>query len=748
MTHQHHSREESPVQDWLALPVKSRRRLVVTGNGKSAFLRGIAERTPGAVVVDCAGLTANEVALRVCAAIGAELRPHELLRGRQGLRDALRGEHTVLLANAQWAGHTFTSSEPHMLTGALSLLMLWAPGAKIRLGLEWDTERLGAPGAQDSVVILDRDTPRTAGFGGGPGDDGMHPLGVLAACELAQTPAAVYRLVHRALGGRPVPADCHGLAAQYPDSLIVRDDDTGAESLSFRSPGIAQLWRRACPVEETAQRRIVAALLESVAESAGSGPWHERGPVGRYAHRALPAHAALAGNLGEVLADGTVVAQLRPDAVWDALARAYPDGVPRGGIAADIRSLEAQGAWSLSQGEWVAWLHHAAVGAGRTERARQLAESGIGMPWKTIWSHWRPHGEFGPLRGEAGRIDEIAMISAPGGDLLLAARDTTTYRSTDPDHRYLRQEFDSVTGEPCGDPVTVMEPLNESGWVYDDRVQDGRSGAFAERLDDEWDFEGESDFPLPRSPLSVAQGIGFDDTWVLAGDGGIFAVTCHARQQPDEPAWLSAPLIGPRSRPAPPEVPAQALSAARGEPGGRAWLEETFGTGACLQHPEDALPDGISHSATRNFLAEVGLPRVEGFMDLVTDGCLKPVGPDVRERVPDATALYEIGHWMFAKLLLDGATGQVLELPRGAAPRPAGGTLAQFFTMARLFDAFRRGFHPSRADRRDAQDALAHWRRRIDTTVDESDTWEAVLGGHPFDDRTWEIVSKNDRPPL
>ncbi|WP_310724760.1 SUKH-4 family immunity protein [Streptomyces sp. N2A] len=756
MTHQLSDRERSAIRDWLALPVQRRARLVVGGDdgaGKSAVLRETAAQVPGAALVDCTGLTADEVALRVCAALGVELSPGELRRGRLGLRGALRGDHTVFLVNSQWAGATLTSSEPRRIARALSPLLLRAPEARIRLALEWDGDRMGEPPTRDVVVTLGAG-PQTRSADA-TGADGRHPLGVLAAAETAGVPVAVYRLLHEALGGSPGHADARALAAAFPDVLALQetgDDARGggepdAGELAFRSPSLARMWRAACPVSEEEQRRIVAALLAAVTDSGPARPWTGSGPVGRYAARALPAHAALAGTVGELLSDGRVLAQVRPEAAWDALAVAYPAGVPYGGVLAELRSLEAQGAWSLSQGEWAAWLHHAAVCAGRTELARQLSRSGVGMPFETVWTHRRGNGRFGPVPGEVGRIDELALVRSKDGLSLLTARDATTDRAADPAHTYVRQEFDSATGAPHGAPTVVPEPLYEAGWVYDDRVPEGVSGAFAERLDGEWEIEPEPSAPLPRCPLSVGQGIGLDDMWVLAGEGGLFAVVCRAGDEADGTAWHGAPLLEPHARLAAPEPPVEALAAAGGGAGTRAWLEEAFGAGACRRRAAGDLPDGITHAGTRDFLVDVGLPSLEGLLQLQTHGGLKSLPGDGTDGQQSGSR-YEIGHWMNAPLALDGATGQVLRLPRNTAPEPAAGSLAQFFTMVRLFDTYRRGFHPSPADRRDAQQVLAAWCRRIDPTVDDSDTWDAVLGGHPFEDRTWELVTKDDRPPL
>ncbi|MFJ8671463.1 SUKH-4 family immunity protein [Streptomyces sp. NPDC093589] len=743
----------SQVQEWLELPVRKRQRLAVNGergSGKSAFLQEIADRTPGATFVDCSGLTAEEVALRTWEAAGAGLERDDLMRGRTALRESLSGDHVILLANPQWAGRTFTSSVPLLITRALSFLISWAPGANIRLALEWDSDRLGPPRPGDRVV-----SPPGPGAADSPGHsaghDTWHPLGALAAAELPEVPESVYRLLHEALEGPPDVPEGAVLGAEYADVLDVRSDAEEGLLLSFRSRSLMQRWRQAHPLGQEAQRRIVQALVTAGPE-----------PLSRYARHALPAHAALGGVFEDVLLQGRVLAQLHPQSVWDALACAFPQGVPQegrhGGLLAEIRALEARGAWSLTQGEWVSWLHHSAVGAGLTEFSRELTESGVRMPWRTVWSRWRTSGVFGPVDGEVGRVDEIALIpasssSAPSGKLgLLTARDATTAKSADPDHAYVRQEWDPATGERLAEPAVVAEPLNEADWVFGDRIPKGLPAAFAEQFDGEWDVaEGgdESTTPLPRSPVSVTQAIESDRTWVLAGEGGLFAVSCVAEVGGDEPpAWREEPLIAPHAKVAAPELPAPAAAAAQGAPESRAWLEETFGAGACRRHPESELPDGVTDVRARRFLAEVGLPDVGGFLHLQTNGGLTPVDGGPTGGGEGGAARYALGSWMHADLLLDGTTGQVLRSVPDEEPVLAGESLPQFFTMVRLFDAFRRAFCPSRADRRDAQHVLAAWCARIDPEAADGETWEEVLGGTEFEDGTWDLVSRNGRPPL
>ncbi len=124
-------------------------------------------------------------------------------------------------------------------------------------------------------------------------------------------------------------------------------------------------------------------------------------------------HAALAGTLPQLLADPETVAHVGREALLQGLALAWPDGVPLGGVAADAHYLEEEGVEPDSQGEWLAWLHWAAVNRGQRDWAHRLLESGVSVPWHTTWSRRRPYGAFGPYPGQTGALIAVGVVREP-----------------------------------------------------------------------------------------------------------------------------------------------------------------------------------------------------------------------------------------------------------------------------------------------------------------------------------------------
>ncbi|MGY5131372.1 hypothetical protein ACWGJW_02965 [Streptomyces nigrescens] len=135
--------------------------------------------------------------------------------------------------------------------------------------------------------------------------------------------------------------------------------------------------------------------------------------LARYAAQALPVHAALGGCLEELLGNGETLARTERYGLLQGLAAAWPAGVPQGTVAMDIHYLETQRVDPVSTGEWVSWLHWAAVNRGRRDVADGLANAGIDLPWQTLCSHQRPYGVFGPVEGEVGRVDRRPGLPTP-----------------------------------------------------------------------------------------------------------------------------------------------------------------------------------------------------------------------------------------------------------------------------------------------------------------------------------------------
>ncbi|MGP2440133.1 SUKH-4 family immunity protein [Streptomyces sp. JW3] len=461
--------------------------------------------------------------------------------------------------------------------------------------------------------------------------------------------------------------------------------------------------------------------------------------------------------------NGSVLARCERAGLYEALRAAHPDGVPYASTAALVHYLEVQGITPSSHGEWVAWLHHAALSAGRTRLAGELLHAGVDLPWHTVWWRWRPAGVFGAWPGEAGRVDEVG-VSATGPTLrLVTARDTTTGKHTGPRYTYLRQEWDAATGAPVAAPVTVRGAIIEGDgdWAGPGSPLAGDAVVFARHTADGWESTSRLPSPPPRCPVSVTHGVHMDGIWVLSGTSGLFAVAVTPVQPaPHRPPFPARALVAPHCRSALWPLPERAAAALRGEGVREDWLEETFGGGSCHRLDGGQLPPGLREMAARHFLTTTGLPEIHGFLHLaITPRGDRPLhevpwpgrGRDVprhlraRSAAPSDGPFYELGTWMYSNLLLDGRTGRVLRDTTGGMAEPlAGSSLPQFFAMVRLFDEFRRSHGPDAPDHKDARAGLRAWCEEIDPDAAHGEVWTSVLEGFEFEDGTWDLARYGD----
>ncbi|MFF4090163.1 SUKH-4 family immunity protein [Streptomyces nigra] len=730
------------IEAWRELPARDRRVFSVLGpaqSGKTQYLRAVRERWPSATLIDCRGMGADTVATGM----------------REACRAAPAGRPCVLLlANLQYAGETVTSTEPARIAEILAPGFRRFEGRDVWVMAEYDPSLVGPPRIAEYEVTLP--TPTTTVVAAEPDPAVARRLGALASAELRDVPLDVWASLTSAAGVPTTAEDLLALAEREPEVLVLDEDRS---SVAFRSDALLHAWRHTQPWDAETQSRAVEALM-AVAADARPGLWSEQGPTERYAAHALPLHAALAGVLPRLLEDGRSLAQFSAGTLREAVAIAYPDGVPYGSVAAMLHYLETQGISPSSQGEWVAWLHHSALSSGRAELADRLMASGVPLPWRTTWTHWRPTGVFGRIQGEAGRVDELGLVTGESGLAVVTARDVTTGKMAYPKHRYIRQEWNPSTGEPVSDPVEVHASLSEDTLPWNNgRRAVGPAvpdAVVAEHTDDGWKPETPTLPRPPACPSAVTHGLHVDGHWVLAGTAGLFAVCVEADERTAPATYPKRPLVTAHTRTAPWPLPPSASAALRGE-GLRDWLEETFGAGTCHRLAEHQLPHGLTNPAARDFLTRTGLPEISDFLHLaITPRGDSPLaeaswpgrGRDVpRQRrarceAPSSGPFYELGSWMYSRLLLDGSTGRLYRDTTGGSPDPvAGSSLVQFFAMVRLYDEFRRTHFPYAPDHKDAQDNLSKWCEQIDGTAAGAETWTLILEGYDFEDSTWDLAS-------
>lgn len=739
------------LREWLSSTERYRRRLVIhggSGTGKTDLAMRVARSIEDSVFVDCSGRTADEVLLHVLSALRGNAGPTNDRRDGWRLRDDLTGRPVIVFSNPQWAGTVRTSSEPRRIARHLSLLLSRADRADPRLVIEWDPDFVGVPPAR--AARIDMPVEGRAELAGTPPPadaEAAHSLRALAAAETERVPLSVWRLLAAALDPTGPVLDPLRVVPRLAPLLQV-EGAQGSEVAFFRSPGTAWEWRRE-PLTSAEHQRIFQALLVEARALTSERPWHEQGGLGAYLARTLPVHSALATGLDEILSDGGLLAHCHPNSLLEALPLAYPEGVPAGSVAADLRHLECQGVISEDQGEWVAWLHHSAVSSGRDDLARQLLSSGIELPWRTVWSRWRPPGLFGAHPEEAGRVDELGVKGESGELAVVTARDATVGKLDEPSHRHVRQHWSLASGEPLTAATVVPASLERADWLGSARTPPDSGFVFARHAEEGWRVQPPGS-PLrtlpPRSPVAVTQAVGDGNTWVLSGRGGLFAVRSGVPVSAQAPVWRTGPLVRPHSQRLPKEMPPPARAAAQGI-GSRTWLEETFGPGSCHPLAEDEVPEGVSDPVARRFLVDVGVPHLSGFLllrvrDVAASGLAAVRWPVEASATVDSDGpFYLLGDWMYSQLLLDGSTGRVLrDATGGMSETFVGSSLPQYFALVRLFDEYRRTTYPSEADRYDAEDDLRAWCRAIDPAAQE-EVWDEVLTGYPFEDGTWDLAT-------
>ncbi|WP_234433962.1 SUKH-4 family immunity protein [Streptomyces rimosus] len=775
------------IQEWWDLPRRKRRVLQVTGpsgSGKTSLLKELGQRFPGSVLIDCRGLSADAVAERILEGCGADTSRSVGTRIPDRLARATGTRRLVILVNSQWSGERLSSSEPLRVGQTLAARVGMGPRNDVRVAVELDEERERSriPYRSPYRVSLTQDV------GSARGDDVLGDednagfrlaLRALAVSELRVVPIPVWRVIGRALSGSDegvgspesggtehnLPdADFTALARRYPDVVTIRDGEDAIPTASFITDAAVYAWRSALGTGAVEHAAVTRALLTASQRDFPDSEWSQAGPVGHYAYRALATHAALAGELPRLLDTPVALANCEPSSLWEAMALAYPDGVPPNSVAALLHYLEEQGFTPGTQGEWVSWLHHAAVSDERLDLAAGLANSGIPMPWQTLWSRWRPPGKFGLLAGEAGAVQKLGLVPGMSGPVLIGARELKRGRDGALRPAHLIQTWEAETGTLIDRAHRVDGSLNEAAWERY-RPQDDVPAVFAKHDRSGWHQEnsapgaGAVRTRPPQCPVAVTRGVGYQDTWLLGGDGGVFAVRVgdavprtvtqgedRAGEQSAGVLHWSTPLLAAHNEPAIAAAPQHVVSAANGSVSAD-WLEETFGSAACRRLPEDQLPAGVTDEGARSFLSQVGFPYLQGFLHLGTEdlhhGGLRAVGrPDnAGNQDENDGPFYRLGVWMYSGLLLDGRTGQVLrDATGGHRDTLAGSSLHQFVVMVRLFDEYRRTMFPCSADQRDAKRTLRSWCQVVDPVAAAGETWADVLDDVDidFEDDTWE----------
>ncbi|MEU8783654.1 SUKH-4 family immunity protein [Streptomyces sp. NPDC048637] len=380
------------IEAWLEKPHRLYETFAIrgaAGTGKTRLLQGLADRIPEAVYIDCQGLTAEDAALRLLNTWRAEPGTLPLFEAARRITSG----GVALLANVQWAGPLVSSNEASRITRNVLRPLRMSARPTVRFIVERSADKSWVLAPARNELVLQEDF--------GPADPfafpaellAAHPpLEALAAAETRSVPLPVWEELCHALGIHTSACELTGLADALTEILAVPDTAGADRQVAFRAESTRHRIRAVRPVPHAA---IVTFLIQRMAGRT-TAAWSTSGPLGTYAARTLALHAAHAGAMDRILGDGTVLAHLDAYGLLQGLAATWPGGVPQGGIATDAHYLEELGLASAPHPEWLAWLHHATVSRGNEALARSMAEAGITLPWRTVWSRCRPYGTFGP----------------------------------------------------------------------------------------------------------------------------------------------------------------------------------------------------------------------------------------------------------------------------------------------------------------------------------------------------------------
>ncbi|WP_158715603.1 SUKH-4 family immunity protein [Streptomyces sp. NRRL S-481] len=663
---------------WLAEPHRVYRTLAirgVPGTGKTALLRQLADRIPGAVHLDCQGKTADDIAHHLLHAWGVADPPTSLVAGAQRIQSG----GVALLGNVQWADKFVTSSEAVRISQRMirTLKQFSRPTLQFVVERSADKPWVPAPARNDIVLTSPAD-------GEARSQEWLdiltrHPaVQALAAAELRTIPLPVWVELCRGLGIPISPEELAELAESLPDHLLVAEVPGGGWEFGFHAESDRHRIRLLRPTDHGS---LLSALLEPL-KALGATAWESVGPTGAYAARAAALHATHSGLLETLLTDGQVLANLDAKGLLQGIAATWPRGIPQGGIAIDAHYLEQLGLAAAPHAEWVAWLHHSALNRGDASLARSIAtESGVELPWKTVWTRCRPFGTFGRSDESEDFLADQPSEDALGSRDVPELEDSLSWR--------LRR---------LGPPVR--------------HIFDRPPGA-----------------SRPFRSKSRTNG-----EWLISGPTGPFLV--DVAMPPGEQRHLEAlpePFAGPITEAALWRCPAQAV--AQNAPT-RSWLEGSFGLGTCRVLSEDELPTGLIDSDSRQFLTNVGWPHLTDQLpfvhtaDLAQTGLVEAAWPDDVEPPESGGPFYFVAEWTGGRVLLDGGTGALVQdYSTGYSSLVLSTSLRQFCILLRLYHEFLTGPFHTPAERRDVRRSLWQWAEDIDAATEDADHWEHVFDG-------------------
>ncbi|WP_407553267.1 SUKH-4 family immunity protein [Streptomyces sp. Pv4-95] len=648
-----------------------------SGSDGAVALREVHRQVEGSVLLDAAGRTAEEVHAEALRSLGVDVSPGK----RSDWRHALRGRHEkrlILIMNAHRAGRTRSSSEPDKVISWTAKDLSEGETGVILHHTPFRLSRL----SDVSFTIQSRGVSETAW---------PTPVRALALAQPRVVPLRVWVELTLALGEEPVTENAlHSLLENYSDHLV-----SGEHGVAFADEGLAEELRHSTGDEEVSRvnRHMAEWLTEISPEFLHPEGWAKSGPEGLYAAEGLAMHAAQADSAEAVsvgdgthgslfmglLQDGGALANIPQTTLMDAAYCAFVVDLPGNSAAGDAIHLWSYGVIPPSQPEWAAWLHLMATARGDRPLAAAITDSGVHLPWKAKWTHWRPPGGYHWRFLEPGPVDGLVEVRWQGRPAVAALESWTSRADI----------WDAVSGEPLAGPWYEEIPEEyhcDLSWPPGE--QEGGPGPqtvddFEDAISDE---EAVHDLFLGSPPLSLGNQV------IVGGSGGLFAIEStegkalsginYSYTEPFSGRYAFTTAVTPVDAPPP----------------GPSDLVELYGPRCIHAFPASMLPEGITDEPTRRTLIEFGLPALSN-----EDGLgIYPLGdsrmdifeevnwPANLDTVKETGPFFQIGFWMGGELVIDGPTGHVLRVPtehgeEHLAGLPAAHSLESFLTMVALW---------------------------------------------------------------
>jgi hypothetical protein len=688
------------VRDWWGDGAPKKKRLdVVSLTGTAGVIEEAHRHISQSVLLDAAEADAEDLfrdALRLIGVPDDKAQPYAWDRAAR----LHGGGKLVLITYAGRAGLTRRSAQPALVRDhAAERLALEGPSVVLDtlpsvLGTSpyrrpslWldDTSPDGPQNALAAAVVTASQSPQ---------------LRALALSEPRRVPWEAWSELARAAGAPDFDdVALHELADRSSELITVTDAE-----VSFADEAVAEALRRETPAElsERVNSHMVRWLRGLAPRLRHPDGWAASGPLGRYAAQGLAMHAVQASEFDELLREGGVLANLPQNALLDAAHCAHDGSVPGSNAAADAVYLSMYGVAPTDQGEWAAWLHLMAKARNDAEMCAAIEQSGVRLPWKARWTHWRPPGGYDPGYLEPGPV--YTLFEVRWHD-----RPAVAAKASDGGVRVWDAETSELVAGPWFDEDFPDEAANALTWP----PETGRAGPTrrSELLAHDDGEEGPDDEFLPVS-------LRLGNLTVFAGPGGVFAVegTDTEAERVIRPL-RGAPLLGSETA-AGPTLPMNASTTTAAD------LAKLFPNAPVLRTRPESLPTGLTDETARRVLTDIGLPVMDekGIrLEPDYDKFLWELSwPKDIEQPAENGPFFQIGLWMGAEIVIDGPSGHVLRMPRTADESGLDG-----FLVATSLDHFL---------------AMVMWwitGRRILGTLENRD--EDHLFRQHIEDAVWEI---------